>query len=130
MITVAISVLLAAAITVSVRIVMENLDGAGTGGNGIFITSGPSVQIFNSVVRHFQFGIIHSGSTNSNLLVEDTIASDNSEDGIVVAPIGGGSVGATLSRITANNNQFGVASSLSDWGLISMCQKFCRGLSG
>jgi hypothetical protein len=29
----------------------------GTGGIGILITSGPSVQILNSVVRHFQFGI-------------------------------------------------------------------------
>jgi hypothetical protein len=68
------------------------------------------VQILNSVVRHFQFGIFHKASTNCPLLIEDTIASDNFETGVAVAPtIGSGTVKVTLSRITANNNNFGVA---------------------
>jgi Periplasmic copper-binding protein (NosD) len=102
-----------AAITVSVTtsdpVTLNGLllDGGGTGNVGINITSGPSVQILNSVVRHFQIGISDVTSTNgSNLLIEDTIASDNPNIGIVVEP--GGSVNATLNRITANNNQFGV----------------------
>jgi Periplasmic copper-binding protein (NosD) len=83
------------------------LDGAGTGQIGVNITSGTSVQILNCVVRHFQIGIVDAASTNgSKLLIEDTVASDNPNIGIVVQT--GGCVNATLNRITANNNQFGV----------------------
>jgi hypothetical protein len=68
------------------------------------------VQILNSDVRHFQVGIYDNSSTvGSHLSVEDTIASDNSPTGIVVSPSGSGVVQATLNRITANNNDFGVA---------------------
>jgi Periplasmic copper-binding protein (NosD) len=85
------------------------LDGAGTGTTGIYVTSGQSVQILYSVVRHFQFGISDQTSTNgASLLVEDTVASDNVETGIHVNPTGA-NLKVTLSRITANNNQFGVA---------------------
>jgi hypothetical protein len=38
------------------------IDGAGTGTYGVNITSGPSVQILNSVVRHFTFGIYTSAN--------------------------------------------------------------------
>jgi hypothetical protein len=86
------------------------LDGGGTGNYGINITSGPSVQILDSVVRHFQYGIFDGTSTNgSNLLIEDTVASDNQQIGIGLFPSGGATVKATLNRITANNNQYGVA---------------------
>jgi hypothetical protein len=86
------------------------IDGGGTGQYGIVIDSGPSVQILNSVVRHFLFGIIDFSSTSgSNLLIEDTIASDNRVTGFVVNPQGSGTAKATLNRITANNNQDGVA---------------------
>jgi hypothetical protein len=91
------------------------LDGAGPGGqmtNGIWITSAPSVQILNTVVRHFYIGISDQPTTittnGSNLLIEDTIASDNVTTGISMAA-NGGSIKATLSRITANNNQTGIA---------------------
>jgi Right handed beta helix region len=85
------------------------LDGGGTGFAGIRITSGASVQILNSVVRHFQFGIAQGSSTNgSNLLIEDTVASDNTNTGIAVGPTGLNPT-ATLNRITANNNLKGVA---------------------
>jgi hypothetical protein len=104
-----------AAITISVTtsdpVTLNGLiiDGVGTGEFGINITSGPSVQILNSVVRHFQIGIIDQTSTNgSNLLIEDTIASDNRTIGIALDP-SGGPIKATLNRITANNNQFGVS---------------------
>jgi hypothetical protein len=105
-----------AAITVSVTtadpVTLNGLliDGGGTGNIGINITSGLSVQILNSVVRHFQNGIFAQTSTiGANLLIEDTIASDNLSTGILVfEPVSAGSVHATLSRITANNNQFGV----------------------
>jgi hypothetical protein len=84
------------------------LDGGGTGLNGINITSGPSVTILNSVVRHFAGGIVYGTSTNgSNLLVEDTVASDNTVTGIIINA-SGTNPKVTLNRITANNNQFGV----------------------
>jgi hypothetical protein len=86
------------------------LDGGGTGNSGINITLGPSVQILNSVVRHFQYGILDFTSTvGANLLIEDTVVSDNTLNGIIVAP--SGTVKATLNRITANNNSNGVNTS-------------------
>jgi hypothetical protein len=80
------------------------LDGGGTGSFGIHITSGPSVQILNSVIRHFQYGIDEVNTVGSTMLVQDTIASDNLQVGIGIA-----SGKATLNRITANNNLYGVA---------------------
>jgi hypothetical protein len=110
----AITVVSGNAITISVTTsdpVMLNglvLDGGGTGTNGINITSGPSVQIFTSVIRHFQNGINYATGTNgANLLVEDTTTSDNGTTGINVTP-SGANVKATLNRITANNNLDGV----------------------
>jgi Right handed beta helix region len=84
------------------------LDGAGVGGEGILVTSDTSVQILNSVVRHFQSGIYINTTAATKLLIQDTISSDNSNAGIIVSSNGGGSVQATLNRITANNNVFGV----------------------
>jgi Right handed beta helix region len=80
------------------------IDGAGTGDIGIYIASGPSVQILNSVVRHFSLGIYDLRTTMANLLIEDTVASDNVSNGIEIAT----NTQATLNRITANNNEFGV----------------------
>jgi Right handed beta helix region len=99
------------AVTTSDPVTLNGLliDGGGTGLAGIAITSGPSVQIINSVIRHFQFGIAEDTSiSGSNLLVEDTIASDNLAAGIDINPQGGATVRATLNRITGNNNRWGV----------------------
>jgi hypothetical protein len=85
------------------------LDGAGTGYAGILINSGTSVQILNSVVRHFQYGIYDQTTANdAKLLIEDTVASDNAQTGILIAPTGSNPK-ATLNRITANNNSLGVS---------------------
>jgi hypothetical protein len=92
------------------------IDGGGTGNFGIYILSGPSVTILNSVVRHFQtYGIFDTSSANgSNLLVEDTVASDNSAAGILVTP-SGTDPQTTLNRVTLNNNnQSGVATNFGD----------------
>jgi hypothetical protein len=109
-----------AAITVSVTtsdpITLNGLliDGSGTGCLGIIVESGPSVQILNSVVRHFEVGIFNFTNTNgSNLLIEDTIASDNVSTGIELNPTVGG-VQATLNRITANNNSIGVGTATAN----------------
>jgi hypothetical protein len=84
------------------------IDGGGNGNYGINIKSGPSVQILNSVVRQFQSGIFDQTiSDRSNLLIEDTVASDNRGNGILIVPMRG-NVNATLNRVTANNNYRGV----------------------
>jgi hypothetical protein len=108
------------------------LDGVGTGYSGININSGPSLQILNCVVRHFTaYGIAFSTNTsNANLLIEDTIVSDNPDTAILVDTNFATNVRATLNRITANNNKRGltiravtttiansVMSNNSEWGL-------------
>jgi hypothetical protein len=84
------------------------LDGLGTGNTGINIASGPSVQILNSIIRRFQSGIAFGTASGGNLLIEDTVVSDNLSTGIVVG-LGAINAQATLNRITANNNVVGVA---------------------
>jgi hypothetical protein len=84
------------------------------------------VQILNSVVRHFGTGI-ECFSNGTNLLVEDTIASDNAT-GISGADKAS-SVKATLNRITANNNfQFGVETSANTTITNSVLSNNGRGL--
>jgi hypothetical protein len=108
------------------------LDGLGTGYIGISISTGPSVQILNSVIRHFStYGIALDARTNNlNLLIENTIVSENTDTAIVLGSTGATNVRATLNRITANNNRRGVSlldvrttiansvmSNNSEWGL-------------
>jgi hypothetical protein len=84
------------------------IDGGSTGFYGINITSGRSVQILNSVVRHFQVGIYDVNTTNgANLLIEDTVVSDNITGGIDIIPAASFAQ-VTLNRITANSNQWGI----------------------
>jgi hypothetical protein len=84
------------------------LDGGGIGRYGINITSSAAVQILNCVVRNFNVGINDiTSSANTNFLVQDTVVSDNEQNGISIAP-SGTNANATLSRITANNNETGV----------------------
>jgi hypothetical protein len=82
------------------------IDGGGTGAVGINITSGLSVQILNSVVRHFGFGIFDNATSDgANLLIEDTIVSDNPA-GILLTGV---NTHAMLNRITVNNGlEYGV----------------------
>jgi hypothetical protein len=104
------------AVTTSDPVTLNGLviDGGGTGLVGIYFPSGPSLQILNSVVRHFTFGIYDATSTNgANLLIEDTISSDNLQIGIVVNPTANNAQ-ATLNRITANNNQLGVVTDIGN----------------
>jgi hypothetical protein len=103
------------------------LDGAGTGTYGIFINSGKSVQILNSVIRHFTYGVNNDNSTSgANLLIEDTVASDISATGIVV----NGTTKATLNRITANNNNWGVVVALGNVTTIANSVMSNNGASG
>jgi hypothetical protein len=86
------------------------LDGANGGTYGVHITSGSSVTILNTVVRHFGVGIFDQPTTSgvANLFVEDTIASDNGTGIVVGGGVGVNAINATLNRFTANNNNIGV----------------------
>jgi hypothetical protein len=91
------------------------IDGGGTGYGGIQMPSGASVQILNSIFRHFQLGIGFGtiGSNNTNMLIEDTIVSDNSDTGILLDNNFAINAKATLNRITANNNRRGVTTGVT-----------------
>jgi hypothetical protein len=81
------------------------LDGSGTGTYGINITSGPSVQILDCVIRHFVYGIAQIAP--GGLLVSNTRIF-NSQSGIWVGPAGNGVSKVVMSRIEANENATGV----------------------
>jgi hypothetical protein len=86
------------------------LDGSGVGENGISITQAGSVQILNCVMRNFNsYGIIFEPTSSpTNLLVSNTVASDNAQIGIYLDPQSGGSSSTmTLSNVTANHNGYG-----------------------
>jgi hypothetical protein len=90
-----------------------SLNGVGITGQtfGIMINSGDSFTVRDCVVRNFAFGIYYKPTNDpANFLVSNTIASDNTFTGVVIAPANGvATTPVTLSRITANDNTFGVA---------------------
>jgi hypothetical protein len=55
-----------------------NIDGAGSGANGILFQAGASLRILDSVVRGFNNGISFQPTGPSSLLVEKTTVSNNS----------------------------------------------------
>jgi hypothetical protein len=61
-----------------------------------------------------RLGIMSAGTNGTVLFIEDTIVSDSGATGIAVFPGAGGGAKTTLSRITANSNAFGVASTSND----------------
>jgi hypothetical protein len=87
------------------------IDGTDAGHDGILINSGASVQILNCVIRRFTgYGVDFFSSTNpTNLLIADTVVSDNSATAFELSPQNGNSATpVTLTRVTANNNANGV----------------------
>jgi len=94
------------------------IEGAGTGFNGIKFTSGAALHVENCVIRGFQSftagngnGIAFFPTGNSKLLVTDTIVEKNGNagtgGGILVQPTGSGSAKVALSGVTLNGNSFG-----------------------
>jgi hypothetical protein len=112
------------------------IDGAGSGLSGIQVNSAGGVQILNCVIRHFtNAGISFTPADGpSSLLVSDTVASYNGiagqGTGININPVNAASTNATLNRITANNNQYGVAVALSASVMIANSVMSNNGKSG
>ncbi len=79
--------------------------------DGILFNTGENLAIENCVVRGFRTGIFIAPSTSSSFSVSNTIASGvigGSGYGISVQPQGSAAVTGVLSKVTANNNGFGI----------------------
>ena len=85
------------------------IEGLGSGANGILFNTGGNLAIENCVVRNFRgSGIFIFSSTPMSFSVSNTIASDNSTEGIFVQPSGSAVVSGVLSKVTVNNNFGGI----------------------
>jgi hypothetical protein len=77
--------------------------------NGILFNSGGNLTIENCVIRGFTIaGIFIAPSTTSSFSVSNTIASNNPDFWIAIAPTGSAVVTDVLSKVTANNNIVGI----------------------
>jgi hypothetical protein len=80
------------------------------GSIGIQFNTGGNLAIENCAVRNFaKVGINISPSTTSSFSVANTIASGNGGTGIIIAPTGSAVVKGVLSKVTANDNFFGIS---------------------
>jgi hypothetical protein len=85
------------------------IEGLGSGAAGIQFNTGGNLAIENCVIRNFRIaGINISPTTTSTFSVSNTIASNNPGDGILVQLTGSAVVTGVLSKVTANNNNFGI----------------------
>jgi hypothetical protein len=86
------------------------IDGAGVGLIGIRANSVGSLDVHDCVVRGFTgyAGILFQPSGPAKLLVTNTLTSDNTNDGIQIAPIGGGPVVAILEKVQSVSNDQGI----------------------
>jgi hypothetical protein len=85
------------------------IEGSGGGTNGIQFNTGGNLAIENCVVRGFTaVGISISPSTSSSFSVSNTIASNNSSQGIAIGPTGAAAVTGVLNKVRANNNTVGI----------------------
>jgi hypothetical protein len=89
------------------RIVLRGLDinGAGTGVNGIFFTSGGSLHVEDSVISGMQNGINIAAS--SEIYIKNTYIRNNSNIGVYIAS-SGGPVNAVIEKTTVENQTHGL----------------------
>jgi hypothetical protein len=93
-----------------------NVDGLGTGSNGIVFNSGGGLSVVDCVFRHFAGSIttgngilIQPSSGSVNFLISNVIASDNAFVGVYfLPPSGAPSANGVITRVTAVNDEFGV----------------------
>jgi hypothetical protein len=89
-----------------------NIDGAGTGINGIRFIQGAALHVENCVITSFTGkGLDIQPSTTTSLSVTNTIIRNNlgvNGGGILLKPSVGGSVKSTFQNVVVNRNQFGL----------------------
>jgi len=88
------------------------IDGTGTGLSGIRFNSGKALNVQNCLIKNFSgagIGINFSPTVSAELFVSDTIISNNG-GGVLIATANAGAqaVFASLSRIEADSNGFGI----------------------
>jgi len=100
-----------AAATDDVRLLNLDIEGVGTGVNGIRILQARSVKISNvNIYGQTQNGIdFEPSNTGAKLTVLDSLIEQNTGNGVLVAPPNGKAVKATLRRNEINDNGCGVA---------------------
>lgn len=90
------------------------IDGIGTGLAGVKFIAGGSLFIENCTINNFTgFGVDFepNQATNSILSIKNTSIRNNqggSSGGVLVKPVGGGSVNGMLDRVRIENNQVGL----------------------
>src|SRR5262249_29933065 len=86
-----------------------DIDGAGSGLNGILFTSGASLTVSDSVIRGFTNGINFQSIGSSNLSVGSSLISNNAATGIMLQNMGSGSAVGILSDVQVVNNGTGIS---------------------
>ena len=83
------------------------VEGGGIGHTGIQFNTGKFLTIENCVIRHVTLdGIDIFPTAASGLSIANTVASDNGENGIYIAPKNLGSVQGAITSTAANNNNY------------------------
>jgi hypothetical protein len=109
---------IAAETTDSVTLRGLTIDGGGSGSNGIVFNSGGSLTIDQCDVMNFVGGettgngiLIQPTSGSHNIIITNTTASNNGYTGVYYYPplSSTAKIGIVIDRVSANNNQFGIA---------------------
>ena len=87
-----------------------DFEGLGTGLSGVSFSSGKGLYVTECVIRGFTTnGINFAPSTvNASLVVQNTIVADNSGGGILIAPTGGFTANALLTKTQMVRNVYGL----------------------
>src|SRR5262249_43747519 len=85
-----------------------DIDGAGSGSNGILFASGASLNIRDSVIRGFTAGINFQSTGSSNISVGNTRVSNNAH-GIMLQNMGPGIAVGILNDVQVVNNGTGIS---------------------
>jgi hypothetical protein len=87
-----------------------DIEGLGTGLNGISFLAGKGLYVTNCVIRGFATNAINfaPSTVNASLVVQDTIVADNVGGGILVKPSGGFSANALLANTQMVRGVFGL----------------------
>jgi hypothetical protein len=89
-----------------------SIDGGNSGVIGIKFTAGKSLNIQKSAIRSFtNSGISFTPTGASTLIVSDSVFSNNTGNGILVAASGSSAVSGAVNRVTASGNGVGVLAS-------------------
>ena len=92
--------------TDKINIIGVVLDGANISGTtGIQFNTGGSLTVRDSVIRNFTLdGIIFIPNSSSQILVSNTLISDNVGGGIFIAPSGSGTTHGVVNHVELENN--------------------------